>query len=416
MDATGLTDELGRLDPASAAYATEVVDRALAAARGAGASDLHFQPTADGLALAWRIDGALCSIARLPARVAPNVVARLKVLADLLTYRSDVPQEGRVRAAPGEPETRVSTFPTLHGERAVVRLFAAAGRFLRLDELGFPGDVAAPLRDSLAETSGLVLISGPAGSGKTTTLYACLRELTAAGPSRCLTTLEDPIESALPGVVQAQVNPSAGLSLSVGLRSILRQDPEVIAVGEIRDAPTAEVAFQAALTGHLVLTTFHAGSAVEAATRLTDLGIEPYLLRSGLLAVLGQRLVRRLCRACRAESTEAFGLPVGRHWSAVGCVRCAMTGYQGRLPLVEWLSTSPGSPGRAALDRADSGQLEAEARRAGLRTRWDRAIEAVEAGETAPAEIRRVLGFGDPWRGRPATRPTPYSADASAES
>jgi hypothetical protein len=224
------------------------------------------------------------------------VVARLKVLAELLTYRTDVPQEGRIRGGPGDVEMRVSTFPTLFGEKAVVRLFAGPGRFLRPEDLGLPPEIRATLGRLLGETSGAILLAGPAGSGKTTTIYACLRELVAASAgTRSLATLEDPIEVAVPGVAQAQVNPAAGFDLGAGLRSLLRQDPEVIAVGEIRDRATAEVAFQAALTGHLVLSTFHAGSAAGVVGRLSDMGIEPYVLRSGVRAIICQRLVRTLC-------------------------------------------------------------------------------------------------------------------------
>ena len=218
----------------------------------------------------------------LPPRLAPNVVARLKVLAELLTYRTDVPQEGRIREVDTEGEVRVSTFPTLHGEKAVIRLFAASGRYLRLDDLGLPPDVRDALGRALGETSGAILLSGPAGSGKTTTIYACLRELVdASAGRRSLVTLEDPIEVAVDGVTQSQVNAPAGFDLATGLRSLLRQDPEVIVVGEVRDRTTAEVAFQASLTGHLVLSTFHAGSASGAVARLSDMGIEPYLIQVG---------------------------------------------------------------------------------------------------------------------------------------
>jgi general secretion pathway protein E len=400
MSSASFTQSLNRLDPNEAKFATSAVDLILSAARGARASDVHLQPTPAGLELAWRIDGVLQPLGVIPARVSANVVSRLKVVADLLTYRNDLPQEGRIRAAPGEPETRVSTFPTLHGERAVIRLFAAPGRFLRLDELGFPAEVTADLLMFLRETAGMILIAGPAGSGKTTTLYACLRELASKDPGRCLTTLEDPIESAVPGVVQAQVNHASGLTLEVGLRSMLRQDPEVIAVGEIRDAATAEVAFQAALTGHLVLTTFHAGSAVEVVSRLTDMGIEPYLLRSGLLAVLGQRLVRTLCRDCKQLTDDHLGISVNQAWAPVGCPACSNSGYVGRSPLVEWLVTAQGEIGRAILERADKAQLEAQARHDGMLGYWDRAGLAISEGTTSPAEVRRALGLNDPWRAR----------------
>jgi type II secretory ATPase GspE/PulE/Tfp pilus assembly ATPase PilB-like protein len=389
-------DDLAKHDPGHPRYAVEVVDLLLAEARRRGASDIHLQPTADGLDVRWRIDGVLQPSALLPAAVAPNVVSRLKVLADLLTYRNDVPQEGRIRGLPGEVEMRLSTFPTLFGEKAVVRLFAGAGRFLRLDDLGLPDEVGAALGRLLAETSGAIVLSGPAGSGKTTTIYACLRELVAAtGGRRSISTLEDPIEVAVPGVTQSQVNLAAGFTLETGLRSLLRQDPEVIVVGEIRDRPTAETAFQASLTGHLVLTTFHAGSAAGALGRLADMGIEPYLLRSGVLAVVSQRLLRTLCPDCRREAPDPsarLGLPVRRVFVPVGCEACAGTGFRGRMVLAEMLLPDRGEIGRAILARTDVGELERCALAAGMVSRWNRACAAVEDGKTAPAEVRRVLG------------------------
>lgn len=391
--------KLAALDSSSPSHVVDLVALMLDEARSAGASDVHLTPTADGLDARWRVDGVLQPAGLLPKDVTPNVVARLKVLADLLTYRNDVPQEGRIRGGPGDVEMRVSTFPTLFGEKAVVRLFAGQGQFLRLVDLGLPPEVLDTLGKLLNETSGAILLAGPAGSGKTTTIYACLRELVATSEGRrSLTTLEDPIEVAVPGVAQAQVNPSAGFDLASGLRSLLRQDPEVIAVGEVRDRPTAEVVFQASLTGHLVLTTFHAGSAAGAVSRLSDMGIEPYLLRSGLRAIVCQRLVRRLCHQCSLESSDPrlrLGLDVERFRVAQGCDACRGTGYQGRLVLAELLVPDDGDLGRAVLDRADVATLEAAAQRAGMTDRWARARQAVEAGLTSPEEVRRVLGFHD---------------------
>jgi general secretion pathway protein E len=395
-----LRQRLATPDASDPRLAPELVETLLAEARALGASDVHLTPAPEGLEVRWRVDGVLQAAGTIPAAVAPNVVARLKVLAELLTYRTDVPQEGRIRGAPGEVEMRVSTFPTLHGEKAVVRLFAAAGRFLRLDDLGLPSEVRDALGRLLLETSGAILLAGPAGSGKTTTLYAGLRELVAASEGRrSLATLEDPIEVAVPGVSQSQVNPQAGFDLATGLRSLLRQDPEVIGVGEVRDRPTAEVAFQASLTGHLVLSTFHAGSAAGALGRLADMGIEPYLLRSGLLAILCQRLVRRLC-PCARESDDPrhrLGLPVARFRVAAGCDACLGTGYHGRLVLAELLIPDDADLGRAILARADVSRLEEAALRGGMIGRWERARAAVEAGLTDPAEVRRVLGFSDSW-------------------
>jgi general secretion pathway protein E len=376
--------------------ATEIVDGLLTRAGAARATDVHIQPTAEALEVRWRIDGVLVPVEILPKAVAPNVVSRLKVLAGLLTYRNDIPQEGRIRGLPDDAEMRLSTFPTLFGEKAVVRLFSGTGRYQNIDELGLPDEVGSTLRRLLGETSGAIILAGPAGSGKTTTIYACLRELVAlSAGGRSLASLEDPIEVAVPGVAQSQVNPAAGLDLATGLRSLLRQDPEVIAVGEIRDRPTAEGAFQASLTGHLVLTTFHSGSSAGAAGRLADMGIEPYLLRSGLLAIICQRLVRRLCVCARdSEDREGrLGLPIVRYKAPVGCEVCAGTGYHGRFVLSEILLPETAGIGRALLDRVDVDRLESVAVESGMVTRWQRATRALEAGLTSPAEIRRTLGF-----------------------
>ena len=306
-----------------------------------------------------------------------NVIARLKVLADLLTYRNDVPQEGRIRTDDADVEVRVSTFPTLHGERAVVRLFSSKLRYRDLSELQLPDEILSRLRELLLETSGAILVTGPAGSGKTTTLYACLHELVrASGGARSIVTLEDPIEVAVSGVAQSQINASAGFDLAAGLRSVLRQDPEVIMIGEIRDAATAEVALQASLTGQLVLSSFHAGSAAEAIGRLLDMGIEPYMLRSGVLAVIFQRLVRKLCHCSRPvrDQDERLGLPVREARVAVGCSNCAGTGYLGRTVLAEMLSIDRGTLAQAIVSRSDVATLEQLALQPGMVDRWQRAV------------------------------------------
>lgn len=396
--AAPLREQLAALDPAQPQYATELVDRLLAAGKAAEASDLHLQPTPEGLDVRWRIDGVLQHVARLPQRASPNVIGRLKVLAGLLTYRADAPQEGRIRSEESGVDVRVSTFPTLYGEKAVVRLFADRARHVDLDSLGLAPELVVRLRALLAETSGAILVTGPAGAGKTTTLYASLREIAArTAGGRSLVSLEDPIEAAVEGVAQSQANPAAGFDLAAGLRFLLRQDPEVIMVGEIRDSATAEVAFQASLTGHLVLSSFHAGSAAGAISRLSDMGIAPYLLRSGILAIVSQRLVRKLCRCAQSASgADPFlGLPVQRAWQPVGCAECRGTGYQGRIVLAEMLLAEDSELGRAILSSSDAAQLERLAIQAGMVSRWQRAAQAVQAGLTSPAEVRRVLGFSN---------------------
>jgi type II secretory ATPase GspE/PulE/Tfp pilus assembly ATPase PilB-like protein len=420
VTAAALAQELTSLDAAQVTYATQFAERLLAAAARAGASDVHLHPTPAGLEVRWRLDGVLQSVGNFPRGQATDVVARLKVLAGLLTYRTDVPQEGRVgvgqvsnspKPEQGKLETcptvemRVSTFPTLHGERAVVRLFASQQQYLYPEELGLPAELHAALLVELAETSGALLVTGPAGCGKTTTVYACLRHLVRqSGGSKSIVSLEDPIEVAVDGVSQSQVNAAAGFDLAAGLRSLMRQDPEVILVGEVRDRETAMTVFQAALTGHLVLSTFHAGSCATAISRLADMGIEPYLLRSGLAGVISQRLVRRLCPQCgpraprgtaSVDDGSRLGLAV-RQWRVHGgCQSCAETGYFGRMVLAEMLPPLERELGAAVLARVDARELARLAQASGMVRLLARGIVAVEAGATDPAEIRRVLGFGD---------------------
>ena len=397
-DRRQLEQDLRQLDPSDSSYATEFVDLLLAVCSAKRVSDVHLQPSADGLEIRWRLDGVLQPVGCFPRGEAADIVSRLKVLAELLTYRNDCPQEGRIRQTRGDAEIRVSTFPTLHGERAVVRLFASEGRFLFVRDLGLSVDVADSVVQLLAETSGALVISGPAGSGKTTTAYACLRELVRqSGGGKSIVSLEDPIEVAVDQVAQAQVNASAEFDLASGLRSLMRQDPEVILVGEIRDRETAEAVFQAALTGHLVVTTFHAGSAAGVISRISDMGIEPYLLRSGILAILNQRLVRRLCDCAQPTDDESakLGLDVEQMRAAAGCSECDQIGYQGRTVIAELLLAQPGRVGRAILSRSDAPHLQELAIQSGMVPLFRRATDAVRTGITSPAEIRRVFGFGN---------------------
>ncbi len=292
--------QLTALNAAADSYAADFVDAVLGAGHQLGASDIHLRPTGEGLDVAVRIDGVLQDWGVFPTGKVSDVVTRLKVLAELLTYRTDVPQEGRVRNPPFAAEVRVSSFPTLHGEKVVVRLFAAGAQYPFVESLGLPDVIQNRLLRLLDETAGAILITGPAGSGKTTTAYACVRDIVRrSSGGRSVATLEDPVEVAIAGAAQSQVNARAGFDLAAGLRSMLRQDPEVILVGEMRDPATAGVALQASLTGQLVLTTFHASSAASAISRLLDMGLEPYMVRSGILAVISQRLVRKLCQLRR---------------------------------------------------------------------------------------------------------------------
>jgi type II secretory ATPase GspE/PulE/Tfp pilus assembly ATPase PilB-like protein len=365
----------------------QMIDLILTEAVRRSASDVHLEPTHRALEVRFRLDGVLQRVATLNRDLAPNLVARLKVLAELLTYRLDIPQEGSIRpeSNPTSADMRVSTFPTIHGERVVVRLFDATGQTLDLEQLGLPADLLSGLLNLLRERSGAVLLTGPSGSGKTTTIYACLRHLVRSGRGgQHIVTIEDPVEQVLEGVSQAQARPGSEFDFARGLRSVLRQDPEILMIGEIRDRETATIAIEAALTGHLVISTLHAGSASGVLSRLLDMGIEPYLLTSGLKGILNQRLVRRLCPNCCRQAGDP-------NLRAIGCDACGQTGYRGRLLLAELLTLDE-SLRQAVLARSDTAALDAAANRTGRQTMATAAAQALAAGLTTIPEIERVLG------------------------
>lgn len=380
----------------------------LVASREVSASDLHLQPTDAGLDVRWRLDGVLQSIGTFPRGESTDPVTRLKVLAGLLTYRQDVPQEGRLQNdrfgdAMCGVEMRVSTFPTLRGERAVVRLFNNSDQPWFLDDLGLPADISDTWHHRIAETSGALIVCGPAGSGKTTTAYASIRQIVNdTDGGRSVVTIEDPIEVEVAGVAQSQVNANSDFTMVTGLRSLLRQDPEVIFVGEVRDPQAAGITFQAALTGQLALSTFHANSAAAAISRLSDMGIEPYVLRSCIRGILHQRLVRKLCEDCKqpiASESDMAGWKIetrdGIFASAtgVGCQSCQGTGYRGRMLLAELLVPDDGSIRQDLISRSEVSEIEKFAVANGMVTVRERAVTAIRAGKTSPAEARRVLGF-----------------------
>ena len=391
------------LDPARESYVPDVVALILQQAREHRASDVHLIPEADRLLMQWRIDGVLHTIAGFPSDLIPRVSARLKVLSGLLTYRTDLPQEGRIAdPAVGESgEVRVTTFPTLFGEKVAIRLFAAAAQFQSVAALGFPEDIQQALTRALRQTSGVLLLTGPSGSGKTTSAYACLRQIIEEfGQSKSVMTLEDPVEVVVPGATQSQVNPTVDFDLAVGVKSMMRQDPDVILVGEIRDPQTAQGAFQAALTGHLVITTFHAGSNVEAVTRLLDLGIEPYLIRSTLRAAICQRLLRRACSDCASSSTtrelenssNCSDKPPETQALQDECPTCGGLGYHGRFVTAELLDPDLPEVGRAITDQSDAHQLSEVLVQSGVLSLHQRAEQLVDAGRTTAEEVFRVLG------------------------
>jgi type II secretory ATPase GspE/PulE/Tfp pilus assembly ATPase PilB-like protein len=335
----------------------------------------------------FRLDGVLRTVETLPAAMAQSVVARLKVLAGVLTYRNDVPQEGRIEldelpdtaGSVRVRELRLATFPTLHGQRAVVRIFADDTSLRTLDQLSLPPAMVQSLREITARGEGMLLLSGPAGSGKSTTLAALLRSLVADNPGRSIVTLEDPVEQVIEGVTQVPISNGGEMTFPLALRSLLRQDPEILMIGEIRDAETARIATQAGLTGHLVLTTLHSGRPEAALLRLLEMGVEPYQVTSSVQAVVNQRLLRRLCGACR-RPVERGGFEPG------GCEACMGIGYRGRLPVAELLRMD-GALRRAVLDGADVDELSALLRRRGHMTLRQAGRGLVAEGQTSLAEL-----------------------------
>lgn len=385
-------------------FVVAIIQRILSEAARCNTSDVHFQPGKDGMEVRFRQDGVLHRLGLLPSETISQISARLKVLADLLTYKTNVPQEGRVRAnrVPDvDKEIRISTAPTLYGERIAARFFAEENQYHYPDQLGLPDDIQTTLLKSIQRKSGAVLITGPAGCGKTTTAYALLRELADRGESlRSIMTLEDPVEHSLDGIAQVEVDQQGEFPLREMIKYMMRQDPEVLLVGEIRDRQTAETSLQASLTGHLLISTFHAGSAVDAVARLLELGIEPYVLRSGISCVLSQRLVRKLCD-CGEPSTEVLTLSFGNDSKTFscdccrmpkGCPACNETGYRGRILIAESLPLENNEIMRALLDRQDSAALRKIATENGMVSLADRAIDLVQSGTTSPLEIRRVFG------------------------
>jgi general secretion pathway protein E len=364
----------------------------------AEASDIHIEPFEDTLRIRYRIDGILYDQEAPPRRLQAAVTSRIKIMAEMNIAERRLPQDGRIRVNlhGTRVDIRVSTMPTVHGESIVMRLLQRSSVFLPLDKLGFPADTLKRFESLIKRPHGIILVTGPTGSGKTTTLYGALDKINS--PDRKIITVEDPVEYQLKGVNQIPVKPKIGLTFATGLRHIVRQDPDVILVGEIRDLETAEIAIQASLTGHLVFSTLHTNDAPAAITRLQDMGVEPYLVASVLEAVLAQRLVRRICGSCRVQDTpsaadlDALGVtapPGTRLFRGKGCEECRGTGYRGRMGIYELFPITEDARS-LMLRRAASRDIRQYAISAGMVTLrmdgWRRACE----GLTTVEEILRV--------------------------
>ena len=392
------------LDVASRAPTIQLVNLILFEAVQARASDVHVQPTEHDLTVRMRIDGVLYDLFTLPKAIQEEVVSRLKVMGRMNIAEKRLPQDGRAGVQIGERnvDLRIASLPTSFGERVVVRLLDKDRRLARLGDLGMAAAELRRFRQLVNSEHGIVLVTGPTGSGKTTTLYAALREIDRT--RRNVLTLEDPIEYQLEGVSQTQVSEKKGMTFAGGLRSVLRQDPDIIMVGEIRDRETAVMAIQSALTGHLVFSTLHTNDAASAVTRLLDLGIEPYLLASSLSGVLAQRLVRRVCPECGEATGESLRelehLGVGgdhiqfstaRRGS--GCPACRGTGYRGRLGLFELLTVDE-PVRRQILARAAAEDVKSAATAGGMRTLHEDGVAKVLDGATTVEELTRVTMEG----------------------
>jgi general secretion pathway protein E len=386
---------------ANEAPVVKLVNLLLLEALEARASDVHLETYVGGLRVRYRVDGVLQEAPAPPRHLAAAVVSRLKIMAELDIAERRVPQDGRIRLRmrDRQVDVRVATLPTLHGESVVLRLLDRDQGRVGLEELGMPADTLARFVEVISRPHGIVLSTGPTGSGKTTTLYAAVDTIRTGREK--IVTVEDPVEYELPGVPQVPVNPKVGLTFATALRALLRQDPDVILVGEIRDQDTADIATHAALTGHLVLSTLHTNDAATALTRLVDLGVERYLVASTVEAVLAQRLVRRICSECTepvalsVEERTALGVGAGPETAGLegargrGCEHCRGTGYRGRTGIFELLVLDDDL--RIELDGgASAGHIERLARERGMRLLREDGLRLVLAGRTTPEEVLRV--------------------------
>ncbi len=392
-------EDIGHLkDLASEAPIIKLVNILITRAVESRASDIHIEPFEDELKVRYRIDGVLHDVESTPKKLQAAIVSRVKIMARLNIAERRLPQDGRIRLKVGESEIdlRVSTIPVLHGESVVMRILRKEGIVIDLDLLGFPADTLSGFNHLITKPNGIILVTGPTGSGKTTTLYGALDKINS--PDKKIITVEDPVEYQLKGVNQIQVKPQIGLNFANTLRHIVRQDPDIIMIGEIRDLETAEIAIQSALTGHLVFSTLHTNDAPSAITRLIDMGVENFLLSSTIRGILAQRLVRVICPSCRetdssvADKEELSVLGIGTDVTlhrGRGCEKCAFTGYYGRTGIFELLVVDD-EIRKLVLRNSDANQLRETARQRGMRTLLENGSEKIKSGVTTLSEVLRV--------------------------
>jgi type IV pilus assembly protein PilB len=383
-------------DEAAERSAVALLERVIARAAADGASDIHFERRQDDFLVRFRVDGTFRDIAALPSTLAPAVVARIKVLSCMDIAEHRLPQDGRFSATVGDQrlDMRGSTYPTVHGEKAVLRLLDSGRLRLTLDRAGMNGAALETMRELIHRREGMLLITGPTGSGKTSTLYAALAEIVQTGKN--IVTIEDPVEYSVAGVSQGQTNDKAGFTFAKGLRAILRQDPDVIMVGEIRDCETLEVAVEASLTGHLVMSTLHTNSAAATIARLIDMGLEPYLFASSIVGIVAQRLVRRVCTTCRIEVQTSPAMRAmfrkgepASYFRGQGCHDCRGTGFRGRIGIFELLRMND-TISELVLARAAEIKLHEAACAAGMVSLREECFNLVSRGETTLEEVLRV--------------------------